>query len=74
MLFNRFARLREGHFGDVNHISDGVYELRIFYGPGYRIYYTIKDDSLVFLLVGGDKSTQKRDIQKAIQLAGELNE
>lgn len=74
LLFARFNRVKFGYFGDAKYISDGVYELRFFHGAGYRVYYTIKDDSIVFLLAGGDKSTQKRDIKKAIQLAGDLDE
>ncbi|MBS0648122.1 MAG: type II toxin-antitoxin system RelE/ParE family toxin [Verrucomicrobia bacterium] len=61
----RLARIRSGNFGDSKSISNGVYELRIQYGPGYRIYYGKRGKTIVILLCGGDKSTQKRDIKKA---------
>lgn len=61
----RLARIRSGNFGDSKSISNGVYELRIQYGPGYRIYYGKRGKTIIILLCGGDKSTQKRDIRKA---------
>lgn len=61
----RIARLRSGNWGDYKLIGKGVYELRIQYGPGYRVYYGKKGKKIVILLCGGDKSTQKRDIRKA---------
>jgi putative addiction module killer protein len=61
----RLARLRSGNFGDSKSVGSGIYELRIQYGPGYRIYYGKKGKRIVILLCGGDKSTQKKDIKKA---------
>lgn len=59
------ARLRLGNFGDSKSLGQGVYELRIHFGPGYRIYYGLDGQVIVLLLCGGDKSTQKKDIKKA---------
>lgn len=65
----RLTRVALGNFGDAKPVGDGLYELRLFVGPGYRLYYTIKGDSVVLLLVGGDKSSQERDIRKAKEIA-----
>lgn len=65
----RLRRMGFGHFGDVKHVGDGVREARIDYGPGYRIYYIHRAEKLVVLLMGGDKSSQDRDIRRAIQIA-----
>jgi putative addiction module killer protein len=65
----RIDRLRLGLPGDVKPVGNGVSELRIDYGPGYRVYFTQRGDTLVFLLIGGDKRTQKKDIETAIDLA-----
>lgn len=62
----RLARLRLGNFGDSKNLGYGVYELRIHYGPGYRIYYGLEGKTIVLLLCGGDKGSQKRDIKKAM--------
>jgi putative addiction module killer protein len=58
-------RLSVGLFGDWKSVGDGVYELRIDYGPGYRVYYGQDGDILILLLSGGDKATQRKDIEKA---------
>lgn len=54
-----------GNFGDAKPVGDGVFEIRIDYGPGYRLYYALRGSELVLLLVGGDKSSQPKDISKA---------
>ena len=61
----RIARIRLGNFGDVRSVGEGVHELRIQFGPGFRVYFGREDDAVVILLCGGDKSTQARDIERA---------
>lgn len=68
----RIERLAIGNPGDVQPVGEGVSELRINYGPGYRVYYKKRGREWVILLAGGDKSTQARDIKAAIQLAREI--
>jgi putative addiction module killer protein len=68
----RIRRLSLGNPGDVSPVGAGVSELRIDYGPGYRVYYVRQGDILVILLAGGDKSTQSKDIATAIGLAKDL--
>jgi putative addiction module killer protein len=65
----RIRRLVLGNFGDVKPVGEGVSELRITYGPGYRVYLTQRGETLVILLAGGEKSSQQRDIERAKQLA-----
>ncbi|KPF68798.1 addiction module protein [beta proteobacterium AAP99] len=65
----RVDRLIHGNPGDHRNLTDGVSELKIDFGPGYRVYYTLRGDRLLLLLVGGSKSTQAKDIAKAIRLA-----
>jgi len=67
----RIRRLSLGNFGDVKPVGEGVSELRIDYGPGYRVYLQQKGEVLVLLLAGGTKSTQQADIAKAKKLAKE---
>jgi putative addiction module killer protein len=64
----RVDRLLHGTPGDMRHVEAGVCELRIDFGPGYRVYYMVKGSELVIFLCGGDKSTQRRDIAKALKL------
>lgn len=61
----RLDRLSLGNFGDCNRIGEGLHELRIDFGPGYRVYFGQKGKQLILLLCGGTKRTQKRDIQRA---------
>jgi putative addiction module killer protein len=65
----RLRRVSLGHFGDVKPVGEGVSELRVDYGAGYRVYFIQRGKTLVVLLAGGDKRTQPRDIQKAITLS-----
>lgn len=65
----RIARIRLGNFGDARSVGEGVQELRIHFGPGYRIYFGREGDAVVILLCGGDKGTQDRDIRRAGVLA-----
>jgi putative addiction module killer protein len=71
-ILARIERLALGNPGDVKAVGEGVSELRIDYGPGYRVYYTQHGQSLVILLAGGDKSTQAKDIKTALRLARNL--
>lgn len=68
----RIRRLSLGNPGDVKPVGEGVSELRIDYGPGYRVYFVQRGALLVVLLAGGDKRTQDRDIQMALDLARNL--
>jgi len=65
----RIERLVAGNPGDVKPVGEGVSELRINYGPGYRVYYKQQGQTIIVLLAGGDKRTQTKDIQVALQLA-----
>jgi putative addiction module killer protein len=68
----RIHRLSLGNAGDAKPVGAGVSELRIDYGPGYRVYFMLRGPQLVVLLAGGDKHSQDRDIRAAVQLAREL--
>lgn len=70
----RIRRLSLGNAGDVQPIGEGLSEMRIAYGPGYRVYYMQRSKVLVLLLCGGDKSTQQSDIVKAKKIASEWKE
>lgn len=72
VIFNRLDRATKGNFGDAKALGGGVSEMRIDSGPGYRIYYTRRGEIVYLLLVGGDKSTQTRDIQRAKTLLKSL--
>ena len=67
IVTTRLVRVRQGNFGDCKPVkgTNGIYEFRIDFGPGYRIYYGMKGKKIILLLCGGDKGTQKKDIQKA---------
>src|SRR5262249_57497790 len=64
-MLARVARLVHGNFGDRAPVGEGVHELRLFFGPGYRVYFGEHSDTVVVLLCGGDKDSQPRDIQQA---------
>jgi putative addiction module killer protein len=68
----RIERLASGNPGDVKPVGEGVSELRIDHGPGYRVYFVKRGQAAIVLLAGGDKSTQARDIRTAIRLARNL--
>jgi len=70
-ILKRIDRLANGNPGDVKPVGQGVSELRLTYGPGYRVYYLQEADRLILLLCGGDKPTQQKDIEKAHRLADE---
>lgn len=70
-ILERVDRLANGNLGDVKPVGQGVSELRLTYGPGYRVYCLQDGERLVLLLCGGDKSTQPKDIEKAHELADE---
>ena len=66
---NRMRRLSLGNPGDVRPVGVGVSEIRVNYGPGYRVYYVQRGETLIVLLAGGDKDSQERDIRRALELA-----
>ena len=68
----RLDRVEEGNFGDYRSVGGGVSELRIHAGKGYRVYYTIRNNVVVLLLCGGDKSSQAKDVRRAQQMANDL--
>lgn len=74
LLAARLDRLSFGHFGDVKSVGDRVFELRIHYGPGIRIYFTKQGDKIVLLLCGGSKGSQLKDIEKAKNLIKPWNQ
>jgi len=73
-IIRRLKRLRNGNFGDYKSVGNQLYELRITTGPGYRIYYIQQETEMIILLVGGDKSSQTRDIEKAKRIAKEYQD
>lgn len=64
-IIARLERAEQGNFGDVKPLGGSLYEMRVHYGPGYRIYYTQRGEIIYLLLIGGDKSSQAKDIAKA---------
>jgi len=69
IIAKRIRAAEAGHFGDCEPVGEGVSEMRIHYGPGYRAYFTRRGEVVYLLLLGGDKSTQKRDIKRAKDMA-----
>ena len=70
-ILARITRMTAGNLGDVKSLGEGLHEARIFYGPGYRLYFLREGRALIVLLSGGDKSTQRRDIEYATAMADE---
>lgn len=73
-LSRRLDKASRGLLGDVKPVGSGVHEMREFFGPGWRMYYAERNDVLIIMLGGGDKSTQVKDIQEAIRLASLLED
>ena len=73
-IARRLDRARTGNFGDVRPVGEGISELRIDVGPGYRIYFCRVGDAVYLLLAGGSKATQRRDIHRALAMARSLTE
>lgn len=73
-IYARLRRIELGNFGDAKPVGQGVSELRIDYGPGYRVYFSQKGMEIVILLAAGDKSTQTNDIKTALKLAQQMKE
>lgn len=71
-VLKRLDRAGNGNLGDVSPVGEGILEMRIFYGPGYRVYFIERGAALIVLLCGGDKSTQRSDIEEAKTLAKEI--
>lgn len=74
VIDRRVSRMEQGNFGDSKSVGEQVSELRINFGPGYRVYYTRKGGEVVILLCGGDKDSQQSDIKLAKQLAKEVHD
>lgn len=68
----RIDRAEDGNFGDCEPVGEGVSEMRIHYGPGYRVYFVKRGMKIVILLAGGNKSTQSKDIKTALEIARQL--
>ena len=73
-IVHRIRSAELGNFGDCEPVGAGVSEMRVHVGPGYRVYFTRRGEVVYLLLVGGDKSTQKRDIKRALEMARALEE
>lgn len=70
-IFNRIRNVEMGNLGDHKSLGGGLLELRVHYGPGYRLYCTRQGETIIFLLAGGDKSSQSKDIARAYKLMEE---
>ncbi|MCH7308365.1 type II toxin-antitoxin system RelE/ParE family toxin [Acinetobacter sp. NIPH 1852] len=73
-LARRLEKVQSGNLGDTKPVGEGVWEMREFFGPGWRMYYIQHGDVIIVMLGGGDKSTQQRDIAKAIELSKTLED
>ncbi|MCL2174770.1 MAG: hypothetical protein FWB73_01875 [Treponema sp.] len=72
IILKHIDRMKLGNLGKVKNIKGSLYEKKIYYGPGYRLYFTNKNEQLIILLCGGDKSTQQQDIENAKIMEKEL--
>lgn len=72
LIVKRIRAAEAGNFGDCKPVGEGVFEMRIHAGPGYRAYYTRRGTVVYLLLLGGDKSSQRRDIRRALDMARQL--
>lgn len=72
-IVHRIRSAGHGNFGDCESVGEGVSEMRIHFGPGYRVYFTRRGEVIYLLLLGGDKSSQNRDIKRAIEMARALD-
>jgi len=73
-LARRLDKVQRGNLGDVRYLGDDIYEMREFFGPGWRMYYTRRSKTIIVMLGGGDKSSQASDIAKAKQIVARLEE
>ena len=72
-IIHRIRSAEHGNFGDCDSVGEGVFELRVHFGPGYRAYFTRRAEVVYLLLIGGHKSSQKRDIKRAVEMAHVLD-
>lgn len=72
-IIQRIRSAEHGNFGDCEPVGEGVLEMRVHIGPGYRVYFSRRAEVVYLLLIGGDKSSQKRDIKRAIEMARALD-
>jgi len=73
-LSRRLDKVQHGNLGDVKYLGNGLYEMRAFFGPGWRMYYTVRGKNIIVMLGGGDKNTQSSDIAKAKKLLERLED
>lgn len=73
-IIHRVRSAEHGNFGDCEPVGEDLFEMRVHVGPGYRVYFTRRGEVVYLLLIGGDKSSQKRDIKRALELARSLKE
>ncbi len=73
-ILSRIMRVRNGNLGNYKFIKEEIYELKLFIESGYRIYFLLQEEQIIILLCGGDKSSQSRDIKKAIEIKNEIME
>ncbi|MEA3466430.1 MAG: type II toxin-antitoxin system RelE/ParE family toxin [Thermodesulfobacteriota bacterium] len=69
-ILSRLYRMEKGNLGDVKSVGQDLFEVRLFFGAGYRLYYTLEGQTIILLLCGGDKSSQSKDIERARKIMG----